>query len=242
PRVNAQLPDSGPGYYTYYATDKRGRPDNPPGYHRYGIPEVIRAVQAIAAEWQRLHPQGPRLGIGDISLMGGGPTPRHCVPSLCGHQKGLEVDIRPPRSDGRPLPTTYTDPNYSRALTQELVNIIHANPILPVRVVLFNDSAVSDIKLDAAHGDHLHVGFLPPGLSPSRTRPGSIRSQASRIPNARARSASGRRSREVVRRTNEIFFARHPERAGRLILPGERQLAAEWVGIRNSLLRGSVPR
>ncbi len=234
PEVNTALPALGPGYYAYYPS---GRPDNPPDYHRYGIPEVIRAVRAIAAEWQRLHPQGPRLGFGDISLMGGGPTPRHGG-QTGGHQRGLEADIRPLRSDGREVPATYTDPNYSRTLTQELVNVIHANPILRVRVVFFNDPAVSGVKPLAGHDNHLHVGFYP--SAPAQR--GSTPSQTSRTRNGPARVAPGRISPEIIRRTNEIFFARHPERGGRPILPGERQLTAEWIGIRNQLLQGRAPR
>ena len=166
PQVNAQLPVAGVGFGAYYASDSRGRPDNPPGYHRYGLREVIRAIEAIATEWHRRHGQGPRLGIGDISLLGGGPTPRHGA-----HQRGLEVDIRLPRSDGRELGVTFNDPNYSRSLTQELVDVINRNPILRVRVILFNDPGVSGVRAYPGHNDHLHVGFLPPAASTGPNAP-----------------------------------------------------------------------
>jgi peptidoglycan L-alanyl-D-glutamate endopeptidase CwlK len=171
PAVNAQLPAAGLGFETYYASDSRGRPDIPPGYHRYGLREVCRAIEGIAAEWYRRHAQGPRLGIGDLSLVGGGPTPRHGA-----HQRGLEVDIRPLRSDGRLLPVTFNDPNYSRSLTQELVDVITRNPILPVRVILFNDPGVSGVRAYPGHDNHLHVGFLPPA-APAGPAAGAITNQ-----------------------------------------------------------------
>ena len=156
PQVTAQLPASGAGYYTYYATDRRGRLDSPPGYHRYARPEVVRAIEWIGSEWQRMHPRGPRLGIGDLSLLGGGPTPRHGA-----HQRGLEVDIRPPRSDGRELSAAFPDPPYSRDLTQQLVAVIRRNPIARVRVILFNDTSITGVRSYPGHNNHLHVGFLP---------------------------------------------------------------------------------
>lgn len=162
PQVTAQLPAAGPGFYTYYATDARGRLDSPPGYHRYALPDVVRALLSIAAEWHRLHPRGPRIGFGDLSLLGGGPTLRHGA-----HRNGLEADIRPLRTDGRELPVTYTDPGYSRALTQEVVDLIKRNPVLRVRVILFNDSAVRGVTSFAGHNNHLHVGFLAPGAQGS---------------------------------------------------------------------------
>lgn len=171
PPVVARLPAAGPGFYTYHATDARGRLDSPPGYHRYALPEVVRALQSIAAEWHRLHPLGPRIGFGDLSLLGGGPTPRHGA-----HQRGLEADIRPLRTDGRELPVTYTDLGYSRALTQEVVDLINRNPVLRVRVILFNDSGVRGVRSFAGHNNHLHVGFLPPGTSgPTGPLPRSAR-------------------------------------------------------------------
>ena len=167
PALTAQLPTTGPGFYTYHATDARGRLDSPPGYHRYALPEVVRALQSIAAEWHRLHPNGPRIGFGDLSLLGGGPTPRHGA-----HQRGLEVDIRPLRTDGRELPVSYRDPGYSRALTQELVDLVNRNPVLRVRVILFNDSGVRGVRAYPNHNNHLHVGFLPPGAAgPTRRSP-----------------------------------------------------------------------
>ena len=40
--------------------------------------------------------------------------------------------------------------------------------------------------------------------------------------------------------TNEVFFARHPELGGRPIAKGEKALAAEWVEIRDKLVRPAL--
>jgi peptidoglycan hydrolase-like protein with peptidoglycan-binding domain len=154
--VSTQLPRSGPGYYSYGEAT-----------HQYGLPETIRAIQAIGAAWQQANPRGPRIGVGHLSLRGGGQTPHHA-----GHQQGLEVDLRPVSGDGREEPTTFRSPGYSRALTQQLVDLIHTNTVLPVRSILFNDPQVRGVTYWAGHDNHLHVRFHPPGTSGTPASPG----------------------------------------------------------------------
>lgn len=152
PNVNTPLPRSGPGFYSYK-----------PVSQQYGLPETIQALQAIGSAWQRAHPQGPRLGIGDISLRGGGPIRGHVS-----HQKGVDVDIHLVRNDGREEPTRYQLPQYSRAMTQELINLIRANGILGVRYIFFNDPKATGVKPWPNHDNHLHVRFIAPGTPSTR--------------------------------------------------------------------------
>src|SRR5215470_7826858 len=93
PQVRSALPVSGRGFYCTDAGRAHGRAG------------TLRAVAAIAAEWHRRHPAGPRLGITGISLPGGGPMPPHR-----GHRNGTAVDIRPVRGDGREGPVSYPEP------------------------------------------------------------------------------------------------------------------------------------
>jgi soluble lytic murein transglycosylase-like protein len=44
-------------------------------------------------------------------------------------------------------------------------------------------------------------------------------------------------NRDVDRLTNAVFFRRHPERQGRAIAAEERQAAAEWIRIRDGIVR-----
>ncbi|TMV00038.1 penicillin-insensitive murein endopeptidase [Streptomyces sp. DASNCL29] len=151
PVISVRLPDSGPGFYTY-----------PPGrgHHRFGRAETIRALQIVAAAWQQAHPRGPRIGIGDISLHGGGPIRGHGS-----HRLGLDVDIRPLRADGPETPVLQGQPGYSQALTQELVDRLRDNGVLRVHFILFNDSGVRGVRPWSGHDDHLHVRFAPPTRS-----------------------------------------------------------------------------
>ena len=87
------------------------------------------------------------------------------------HQLGVDVDIRPLRNDGQEGPVRYQSGEYSRALTQQLVNIVRANSILPVKLILFNDPAVTGVSAYPNHDDHLHVRFQPPARADRRPQP-----------------------------------------------------------------------
>jgi peptidoglycan hydrolase-like protein with peptidoglycan-binding domain len=172
--VDTPLPASGMGFYSYTSAD-----------NRYGTAATISALQAIAAEWNRLHSSGPRIGIGHISRQGGGEFPKHST-----HREGLNVDIRPVRSDRGESPVSYTNSGYSRTLTQELVNTIYANRVLGVSSILFNDSGVQRVTPYSGHDDHLHVTFLrpsgtvSPGVIPPMPTPaagGSLRDRVVQI-------------------------------------------------------------
>jgi hypothetical protein len=164
PSVGTALPRANAGLVSYQREPRQ-----------YGRAEMIRALQAIGAAWQRARPTGPRIGIGDISFRGGGRMPPHAS-----HQRGLDVDIRLMRADGREAPVRYQDAAYSRALTQQLVNTIRANPVLPVELIYFNDPAVTSVRPWRGHDNHLHVRFRAPGATPrqpTKTRPipGAVR-------------------------------------------------------------------
>lgn len=149
PRVNSPLPQSAPGLTPYANAGSR-----------FGLPETIRALLAIGAAWQRIRPGGPRIQIGDLSLEGGGPIRGHRS-----HQRGVDVDIRPIRNDGVEGPVVYQSPSYSRALTQQLVDLIRANGVLRVQYIFFNDPNVTGVRKWPNHDNHLHVRFYPPGTA-----------------------------------------------------------------------------
>lgn len=84
-KVDTPLPKFGAGFYSYSPTVRQ-----------YGLPATIRALMAIGAAWQKAYPQGPRIGIGDISLKGGGNISGHAS-----HEKGVDIDIRAMPNDGK---------------------------------------------------------------------------------------------------------------------------------------------
>jgi hypothetical protein len=119
---------------------------------RFGIKRTIEAMLQVGAAFNAAH--GIRLGIGDISKLNGGAIGGHAS-----HQRGIDVDIRPLRSDGKEEPITFQGALYSRQLTQALVHALRANTIIPVKTILFNDPNVQGVSPFAGHDNHLHVRF-----------------------------------------------------------------------------------
>jgi hypothetical protein len=46
-------------------------------------------------------------------------------------------------------------------LTQQLVNLIRANKVMPVTSILFTDRQVTGVSPWTGHDNHLHVRFAP---------------------------------------------------------------------------------
>lgn len=145
----AQMPQAGPGYDCYSTSGER-----------HGLPEVIEAVKYVCAQWEKLYPNGPRVGIGDISLPNGGPMPPHAS-----HDRGIDVDIALVANTNEEIGLTWKHPKYSRERTQQLIDLFLNNPILGIRVVFFNDPKIRGVEPWAGHDNHFHVSFLSPGVS-----------------------------------------------------------------------------
>jgi hypothetical protein len=139
--IQTQLTD-GPGIFGYYSADKR-----------YGTASTIAALIEVGRIW-KLRRGAPRVGIGDISLQGGGDIAGHDS-----HETGRDVDIRPLRNDGTEGPITWSQAKYSGDLTQELVDIIYANGVVKVNVIGFNDPNIQGCVNWNNHDNHLHVRF-----------------------------------------------------------------------------------
>jgi hypothetical protein len=60
------------------------------------------------------------------------------------------------------------------------------------------------------------------------------------LTSAGARLAVAAGYRDVNQLTNIVFYFRHPERIGRKIEPGERELAAEWLSIRDQIVKPAL--
>lgn len=169
-----QLPREGPGYDCYE-----------PGENRYGLPEVIQTIKYVCAEWSKLYPNGPRVGIGDISYQGGGYMPPHQS-----HQRGIDVDVALVASTNEEIGLTYYDAKYSRKRTQQLIDLFRNNPILGIRVIFFNDPEVKGVEYCGGHDNHFHVSFLSPGISTARyssDQQGSLRLVVPPMKGARVR-------------------------------------------------------
>ncbi|MEI6064630.1 MAG: penicillin-insensitive murein endopeptidase [Pseudanabaena sp. ELA748] len=144
-----KIADSGSGFECYG-----------PDHKRFGRPEVLKAITSVAEEWAKRYPSGPRLGVGNLSLEQGGEMPPHTS-----HQDGVDVDFAPIASTNAEIGLTWTAPEYSRDRTQELVNLLKANPHAQVKLILFNDPDVQDVEPWAGHDNHLHVRFIASDVS-----------------------------------------------------------------------------
>jgi len=146
PAIATLLPERGPGFTTFER--------EPGGADQYARAETVRALLDLGAAWAARHPDLP-LAFGDLSRRGGGPLLPHAD-----HQNGREVDIRPLTDNGLGEPTNIYAPNYSPALTRELVELIKQKR--PDAVIRFNDPALVAAGLTrktSGHNDYLHVLF-----------------------------------------------------------------------------------
>jgi murein endopeptidase len=148
PEVKVQLPAEGLGFYSYKMTLR---------HKQYGIAETIAALLNVGMQWALKYPSGPRIGIGEISLQGGG-----CIAGHASHQMGVDIDIALPRNDGREEHTVVGAAAYSRTKTQELVDLLHGNGVLKVKRIFLNDSTIKGREYQDGHGNHIHVRFQLP--------------------------------------------------------------------------------
>lgn len=150
PEVATQLPQSAVGLRSAK-----------PGWRQYGIPETVAALRAIGREWRRRYPSGPPVQIADISRRGGGKLPPHGS-----HRMGIDVDIRFIRKDGNKtmgVNALTNTANFDKPRTQELVDIIRDNGVLPVLRLWVNKRiGLRNVNGDKIHNDHMHVRFYMP--------------------------------------------------------------------------------
>ena len=138
--------------------------DSEASYYRYGTPGsgagqyaqagALSVIFEVESAWSAIDSRS--IGIGNISLEGGGPFPPHGT-----HQQGLEFDVRPLRTDGARAQVTWYDAAYDRAATQRLVDTLRATR--QVDRILFNDPNIKGVTPYIGHDNHLHVKVKPPG-------------------------------------------------------------------------------
>jgi hypothetical protein len=72
---------------------------------------------------------------------------------------GVEFDVRPLRVDGLRQPVSVGQPEYSRTLTQDLINTFPMDP--RVTQILFNDPRITGAMPYPGHHNHLHIRIRP---------------------------------------------------------------------------------
>lgn len=138
PVVFAQLMPTDANLYLYENADRC-----------WGTPTALNSVRRLADALSRLEIE---LGVGDISFPCGGRMPPHAS-----HRRGVDVDLRPQRSDRARAPVTIHDPHYSRARTRQVVELLSRDDNL--KMILFNDGEIRGVRPWLGHDNHLHVRF-----------------------------------------------------------------------------------
>jgi peptidoglycan hydrolase-like protein with peptidoglycan-binding domain len=117
------------------------------------IGQIEAAAVAVVAQ------NHGRVAIGDIGFEYGGDIPGHDS-----HEHGLDVDVRPMRTDKRQCSWggSYRTSTYDRAATRDLVKAIRATAPGHVRLIWFNDPVLVAEGLTrrrSGHDDHLHIRY-----------------------------------------------------------------------------------
>jgi len=120
-----------------------------PAERQFGTPKTIDTILSVASAYSLVNP-GLAIGVGDISFKDGRTMPPHAS-----HIRGIDADFRPLRKDGKRLPVTIHDPDYSRESTALLISQFLANS--NVKRILFNDGSIPGVTAFAGHDNHFHV-------------------------------------------------------------------------------------
>jgi murein endopeptidase len=151
-----QLPLEGESFLTWDPIWKRS-PNR--GWRRWGTDRLLETITSVLAEYRALHPDAPRVVIGDLSRPHGGNFGRQFgAPGHASHQNGLDVDVYYPRLDGRER-AARAPRQVDRELAQDLADLfvdagaqyvfvgLHVRLRGPRRVV----------QPLVLHDDHMHV-------------------------------------------------------------------------------------
>ena len=144
------LSDNGTGYYHFLGTDAPNTDDWACDIY------ANQKVHGVGLWWN----QSPKIGIGDLSLQGGGPWVDHDS-----HENGLDVDVRYVRNDGQEaaLDLNANPTLYDQAKTQQVVERFC---LLGGASVIFVDSqaslTASCVQVLSGHHNHFHVRFPDP--------------------------------------------------------------------------------
>lgn len=106
-----------------------------------------------------------RIAVGDAGFEHGGDIPGHET-----HELGLDIDIRPLRTDENQCRygTNYRYSTYDRNATRALIRAIRATAPGHVKLIYFNDPVLISqglVTRYAGHDDHLHIRYCVPGYS-----------------------------------------------------------------------------
>ena len=159
-RRGVRLPAEGEEFFTWDPHLKRA-PNRP--WRRWASDDTVRVLLRVLREFRAVHPEAPRIGVGDLSRPKGGDFgPRFGLPGHASHRNGLDIDLYYPRRDSRERAPTRVG-QVDLALSQDLVS-----RFVRVGAVYVFVGPNTDLRGPASvvqplphHDNHLHVR-LPP--------------------------------------------------------------------------------
>ena len=148
-----RLPVGGRDFFTWDPVRRR-TPNRP--WRRWGATKTVVRVLGVIRDVRLLHPQSPRIGIGDLSRPRGGPFgPKHVS-----HQNGLDVDVYYPRLDRHeraPKSAAQVDRRLSQLLVDKFVRTGAEKVFVGPNVRLRGPRHV--VQVLPGHDNHMHVRF-----------------------------------------------------------------------------------
>ncbi|MEJ7875249.1 MAG: penicillin-insensitive murein endopeptidase [Solirubrobacterales bacterium] len=131
-------------------------------WRRWGTDDLVRTTLGVLRGFAKEHPRAPRVGVGDLSVRGGGDF----GPEVSGgighatHQNGLDIDVYYPLDSGAeraPQTIEEVDVALSRELVDRFVRagavLVYVGPNLPLT------GPPGVVVPLANHDNHLHARF-----------------------------------------------------------------------------------
>jgi hypothetical protein len=154
-----ELPAEGAEFFTWDPILKRS-PNR--DWRRWGTERLLETLARVLTDYRVLHPDAPRVGIGDLSRpRGGNFGPQFGRPGHASHQNGLDVDVYYPRRDGlerRPYRPSLVDLGLSQDLVDLFVEAgaqyVFVGPHLPLH------GPRRIVQHLVLHDDHMHVRIM----------------------------------------------------------------------------------
>jgi hypothetical protein len=154
------------GYYNYEVAEETG------DHFDYGtswLAETLISAGDHYSESFLKNNSGPPITANDASIAKGGPAVNRKDPSKLdhkGHQCGMSVDLRLPRTNGTAPGNTRTDragDDYSSTIMKAMLLSLRAQPLF--KSALLNDDELIKLNLctfEEGHYDHAHINIKPP--------------------------------------------------------------------------------
>jgi murein endopeptidase len=162
-RRGVRFPAEGNAFFTWDPI-RREQPNRT--WRRWSTDDVVRITLRVLRTFARDHPRAPRIGVGDLSVRGGGDFGAEVGGGIghATHQNGLDVDVYYPLKSAEeraPVGVDEVDVELAQDLVDRFVaagaTTVYVGPSLPL-------TGPPGIVIPLAnHDNHLHARFPDAG-------------------------------------------------------------------------------